>query len=232
MSASSVPSARKRTLANLAWPAALLIGSIGVQHLGAGVGWTRIALDLMATVLALAAGAVAVRRLSRERFVEQKSANESLTGEIAGCREAELEARVVAARQELAEQDQLAALSSRIALVLTSAAIRLRKALRRSAEIIVESLDAAFVRIWTLNKEQNVLELKASAGMYTHLDGPHGRVPVGRFKIGRIAEEGKPHLTNTVQEDPVGGQQGMGQTGRDGGFCRLSADGGGPVWKA
>ncbi len=37
--------------------------------------------------------------------------------------------------------------------------------------------------------------------MYTHLDGPRGRVPVGQFKIGRIAQEGRPDLTNKVQED-------------------------------
>jgi PAS domain S-box-containing protein len=44
--------------------------------------------------------------------------------------------------------------------------------------------------------------MQASAGMYTHIDGDHGRVPVGRFKIGLIAQERKPHLTNTVTEDP------------------------------
>ncbi len=154
----------------------------------------------MATMLALAAGAVALRMVPRGRFIKQKSANESLTGEIAGCREAELEARIAAARQELAEQDHLVALSSRVAIALTTGNT-FPETLRRAAEIIVESLDAAFVRIWTLNEEQDVLELRASAGMYTHLDGPHGRVPVGRFKIGRIAEERKPHLTNTVQED-------------------------------
>ena len=32
---------------------------------------------------------------------------------------------------------------------------------------------------------QDVLELQASAGIYTHLDGPHARIPVGRLKIGR-----------------------------------------------
>lgn len=37
--------------------------------------------------------------------------------------------------------------------------------------------------------------------MYTHLDGPHSRVKVGQFKIGRIAEERKPHLTNSVLAD-------------------------------
>src|SRR6185369_14315716 len=46
------------------------------------------------------------------------------------------------------------------------------------------------------------LELKASAGLYTHLDGPHGRVRVGELKIGLIAQEKKPYLTNSVQTDP------------------------------
>src|SRR5260370_8088855 len=38
--------------------------------------------------------------------------------------------------------------------------------------------------------------------MYTHLDGPHSRVPVGQFKIGLIAQERQPHLTNDVCHDP------------------------------
>ena len=47
-----------------------------------------------------------------------------------------------------------------------------------------------------------MLELQASAGMYTHTDGPHGRVPVGEFKIGLIAQERRPHLANDVGTDP------------------------------
>ena len=74
--------------------------------------------------------------------------------------------------------------------------------LRGCAEAIVRHLDAAFARIWTLNKEKNMLELQASAGMYTHLDGPHSRTQVGELKIGLIAEEKKPHLTNDVVNDP------------------------------
>lgn len=46
------------------------------------------------------------------------------------------------------------------------------------------------------------LLLQASAGMYTHLDGPHAAVPVGSFKIGLIAAEKEPHLTNDVVNDP------------------------------
>jgi PAS domain S-box-containing protein len=69
-------------------------------------------------------------------------------------------------------------------------------------EAIVQHLDVAFARIWTLNTKDQVLELQASAGLYTHLEGPHGRVPVGKFKIGKIASEKKAHLTNQVIGDP------------------------------
>src|SRR5262249_31948412 len=48
---------------------------------------------------------------------------------------------------------------------------------------IVKHLDAAFSRIWTLHTDEDILELQASAGMYTHLDGSHSRIPVGQFKI-------------------------------------------------
>ena len=70
------------------------------------------------------------------------------------------------------------------------------------AEILIKHLDVAFARIWTFNEAENILELQASAGIYTHLDGAHSRIPVGKFKIGLIAEERLPHLTNNVLNDP------------------------------
>ncbi len=78
----------------------------------------------------------------------------------------------------------------------------LRELLGACTQHLVKNLGVAFARIWTLNEDENVLELQASAGMYTHLDGPHSRVPVGKFKIGMIAEERRPHLTNDVPNDP------------------------------
>ena len=74
--------------------------------------------------------------------------------------------------------------------------------LRWCVEALVTHLGAAFARVWTLDEEEDVLELQASAGMYTHTDGFHGRVPVGSFKIGLIAQERQPHLTNDVLDDP------------------------------
>ncbi|MCC6421009.1 MAG: GAF domain-containing protein [Gemmataceae bacterium] len=78
----------------------------------------------------------------------------------------------------------------------------LPEVLRHCAEALVRHLDAAFARIWTLNAAANVLELQASAELYPSTDGPHGRVPVGQFEIGLIAQERQPHLTNDVLSDP------------------------------
>ena len=79
--------------------------------------------------------------------------------------------------------------------------------LQGSVEALVNYADAAFARIWTYNKMEQMLELRVSAGLYTHIDGPHGRVPLGKFKIGLIAAERKPHLTNQVVGDPRVGDQ-------------------------
>ncbi|MDQ3749817.1 MAG: PAS domain S-box protein [Acidobacteriota bacterium] len=100
----------------------------------------------------------------------------------------------------LIEREQLALLNSVVnrALIENNS---LPDILHACTEAVVEHLDAAFARIWTLNKMENVLELQASSGIYTHLDGEHSRVPVSKFKIGLIAEERKPHLTNSVVGD-------------------------------
>jgi PAS domain-containing protein len=66
---------------------------------------------------------------------------------------------------------------------------------------IVNNIDVAFAQVWTVNDEENVLDLQASAGMCTPIDGGHSRAPIGRFKIGIIAESGEPHLTNTLLQD-------------------------------
>jgi PAS domain S-box-containing protein len=100
-----------------------------------------------------------------------------------------------------AEQLRHAKLDSEIGIALTGAD-SLQAMLQACAESLVQNLLGAFARIWTLDPPQAVLELQASAGLYTHRDGPHGRVPVGSFKIGMIAQDRKPHLTNSVVGDP------------------------------
>ncbi|WP_437733438.1 PAS domain S-box protein [Sorangium sp. So ce1335] len=103
--------------------------------------------------------------------------------------------------QLLAVQALMSALRADVSAALARSGTML-ELVQRCAEAIRGHIDAAFARIWLLDEREQVLELRASAGMYTHLDGPHSRIPVGAYKIGRIAHERRPHLTNDVPNDP------------------------------
>ncbi len=108
-------------------------------------------------------------------------------------------ARDISARRERIQQANLMAA---VGTALTST-FHIDEQLGRCAEAIVSHLDAAFARIWTLDEnDPNLLVLRASAGLYTHRDGAHGRIPLGQWKIGRIALERRPYLTNNVIGDP------------------------------
>ncbi len=107
----------------------------------------------------------------------------------------------LALKSELQEKSRLAELASSITLALIQGD-DLRALAQRCTEVLVHYVGAAFARIWTVDNSRTMLELQASAGMYTHIDGKHARVPIGAYKIGRIAQERKPHLTNSVQGDP------------------------------
>ena len=78
----------------------------------------------------------------------------------------------------------------------------LPKSLQECTQALVDQLGAAFARIWLFNPDSQMLELQASSGMYTHLNGQHSRIPLGALKIGLIAAERLPHLTNAVIGDP------------------------------
>jgi PAS domain S-box-containing protein len=106
----------------------------------------------------------------------------------------------------ISDQVRLGKLSMEISIALTREET-LQGMLTSCTEALVHHLNAAFARIWTLNEETNILELQASSGIYTHLDGDHARVPVGALKIGLIASERQPHLTNEVIGDPRVGNQ-------------------------
>jgi PAS domain S-box-containing protein len=105
------------------------------------------------------------------------------------------------AEDALSERVMLAELSADIGYSLTMQG-DLQSILNKCAEALVQRLDVAFARIWTFNAAENVLELQASAGMYTAIDGSHSRVPLGGLKVGLIAQERKPHVTNAVIGDP------------------------------
>ena len=101
----------------------------------------------------------------------------------------------------------------------------LTEKMKRITDGVVDILGADFARIWLTNpgdmcdsgcmhaqvregphvcRERNrCLHLVAGSGRYTHMDGAHGRVPFGRYKIGRVAAADEPgFLTNDVTHDP------------------------------
>src|SRR6266852_7408757 len=104
-------------------------------------------------------------------------------------------------RDSMSERARLSAVRAEIGMALARKD-ELSGILHTCTEAMVRHLDAAFARIWTLNNDGQELELQASAGMYTRLDGRYSRIPLGELKIGFIAQQRKAHLTNDVQNDP------------------------------
>ena len=103
-------------------------------------------------------------------------------------------------RELLHRRATTAALAADVGRLLVSDA-SISDRLERVVSAVVEHLDVAFARVWTLGDGNDILELVASAGIYTHLDGGHSRIPVGQWKIGRIADSRRAHITNDVAND-------------------------------
>lgn len=128
----------------------------------------------------------------KERTSELLEANQKITDEVV---------ERTNAQTELIERARQAELGAEIGSILVLNR-DLETILQLCTKAIVKHLDAAFARIWVLNEKGNILELIASAGMYTHIDGNHRLIPLGKLKIGMIGQEKRPHLTNKVIGDP------------------------------
>lgn len=72
---------------------------------------------------------------------------------------------------------------------------------QRATDGLVEKFDCAFARIWVVEPDRLSLRLIASSGMYRRLDGSFARVPMGAFKIGKIAQNCIPFLSNRLSEE-------------------------------
>jgi len=72
---------------------------------------------------------------------------------------------------------------------------------RRVTDGLVEKFDCAFARIWLVEADRTALKLVASSGLYTRLDGSFARVPMGAFKVGKIAQYCIPFLSNQLAEE-------------------------------
>ena len=66
---------------------------------------------------------------------------------------------------------------------------------------LVDKFDCSFVRIWLVESDRATLTLTASSGLYTRLDGDFARVPMGAYKVGKIAQNCIPFLSNQLAQE-------------------------------
>ena len=66
---------------------------------------------------------------------------------------------------------------------------------------LVKHFDCTFARIWLLEPDGKMLRLVASSGLYTRTDGSFSRIPMGAFKIGRIAQNRVTLLSNNLTDE-------------------------------
>lgn len=72
---------------------------------------------------------------------------------------------------------------------------------RHVTDGLVDTFDCAFARLWLVEPDRITLRLVASSGMYTHVDGSFARVAMGAFKVGKIAQNRIPFLSNNLANE-------------------------------
>lgn len=86
---------------------------------------------------------------------------------------------------------------------LSQSSLGLDVVLRQITSILVEEVGAAFARLWLVDETGEELILRASAGLYTHIDGSRARIRIADDcrKLGQVARARKAILTNEVRSD-------------------------------
>ena len=72
---------------------------------------------------------------------------------------------------------------------------------RITTEGLVERFGSAFARIWLVEPDGANLRLVASSGLYTSTDGSFAKVPMGAYKVGKIAHNRVAFLSNNLPEE-------------------------------
>lgn len=72
---------------------------------------------------------------------------------------------------------------------------------RRATDGLVDRFNCAFARIWLIEPDFTSLRLVASSGLYTRTDGSFARVPMGAYKVGKIAQNRVSFLSNNLAEE-------------------------------
>lgn len=66
---------------------------------------------------------------------------------------------------------------------------------------LVEQFDCVFARLWLMETDQVMLRLVASSGLHTHINGSFARIPLGAYKVGKIAQNRVPFLSNHLANE-------------------------------
>ncbi|MBE9169524.1 GAF domain-containing protein [Pleurocapsales cyanobacterium LEGE 06147] len=82
-----------------------------------------------------------------------------------------------------------------------STSLDLEEIARLATDGLVKYFDCAFARIWLVEPDRKMLRLVASSGLYTRTDGSFSRIPMGAFKIGRIAQNRVSLLSNNLASE-------------------------------
>ncbi len=92
---------------------------------------------------------------------------------------------IYAAARDVTEEVAVAALVRETAAVLVQRH-SMTKMLQQCAELMVNYAGDSLVRVWTVDGPDGDLDLRASAGSYAHLSGPHARAAATDAEIGNI----------------------------------------------
>jgi DNA-binding CsgD family transcriptional regulator len=72
---------------------------------------------------------------------------------------------------------------------------------KKITDSLVDRFNCAFVRIWVVESDRTAIRLVASSGLYTRIDGDFASVPMGAYKVGKIAQTCNPFLSNQLPQE-------------------------------
>ncbi|WP_315862159.1 LuxR C-terminal-related transcriptional regulator [Picosynechococcus sp. NKBG15041c] len=72
---------------------------------------------------------------------------------------------------------------------------------KRLTEALIGDFNCAFARIWLTEPDRQSLRLVASSGLSENINGSFAWVPMGAYKVGKIAKNGIPFLSNQLAEE-------------------------------
>lgn len=105
--------------------------------------------------------------------------------------------RVEAMLQERSRQNQL---SAKVGIALSQGG-KTSQILHNCTSAILTHLNASFVGIWTLNPQNQLLELKSAAGEQPSTQEFGDRIPNGFSLVGTIAQTGVPYISKPPSDD-------------------------------